>query len=199
VKRRRNIANTIDPMKEGFNRQRRNLIITSIILYIIEFAEPQLTQLSILGNVFVIGNPQFIVVLLWVALGYFLLRYWQYFNGLNDVSIRQYFKTQLQSYASSRAAKVIYDNDGVAGFTITDQKLDEIGTEIVAARLSAQYELDGSQKTEIFEFTGLRLTWLKLKVKWHIAFDTHLITEYVLPLFIAGALCFYKPIAYFFL
>jgi len=69
---------------EGFIRQRRNLIITSVALIVANYTDLSLKQLNILGNVATMNQPLPITPLLLTLVGYFLLRYYVYFRDLQD-------------------------------------------------------------------------------------------------------------------
>jgi hypothetical protein len=62
----------------GFVRQRRNLMIVSLVLLFSEVADLQIEKLSAFGNELVIGKPYAINAALWVAGFYWLLRFYQY-------------------------------------------------------------------------------------------------------------------------
>lgn len=62
----------------GFVRQRRNLMIISLVLLFSETAELKIEKLSAFGNELVIGKPYAINAALWVAGFYWLMRFYQY-------------------------------------------------------------------------------------------------------------------------
>ena len=70
-------------MDESFIRQRRNLLVTGIILFLISFAGIEIDEnLAIFGNKFTIIDPIVIYICVWLMLFYFLLRYIPYFFDL---------------------------------------------------------------------------------------------------------------------
>ena len=72
-------------MDEAFIRQRRNLLVTSLIVFLISYSGIELSnQVIIFGTKFNIQNPLVIYFTIWMMLFYFLLRYIQYFNELNS-------------------------------------------------------------------------------------------------------------------
>lgn len=68
---------------ESFIRQRRNLLLTSIVLFLINFAGIEIPdKLIIATNEYKIGDPIIIYMFIWTMLFYFLWRYFQYYNEL---------------------------------------------------------------------------------------------------------------------
>jgi hypothetical protein len=68
---------------ESFIRQRRNLLLTSIVLFLINFAGIEIpNKLIIATNEYKIKDPIIIYMFIWTMLFYFLWRYFQYYNEL---------------------------------------------------------------------------------------------------------------------
>ena len=66
-------------MHEGLLRQRRNLIITSVILWFLKYGKVSLSKISIAGFDIAFENPNVLTLSLWLAFAYFYFRYYQYF------------------------------------------------------------------------------------------------------------------------
>ncbi len=72
-------------MSDGFIRQRRNLLLSSIILFLISYAGITIeNNLILFGNKFIIQDPIVIYITIWVMIFYFLIRYISYYNELNN-------------------------------------------------------------------------------------------------------------------
>ena len=68
---------------ESFIRQRRNLLLTSIVLFLINFAGIEIpNKLVIATTEYKITDPIIIYMFIWIMLFYFLWRYLQYYNEL---------------------------------------------------------------------------------------------------------------------
>jgi len=68
-------------MSDGILRQRRNLVVFSVLLCFMKFAEVDIGQVSILGFSFsAFGNPDGVYLFAWLIWGYFFYRYWQYYG-----------------------------------------------------------------------------------------------------------------------
>lgn len=65
-------------MNSDILRQRRNLISISIAISVYQLADGQLTKTSVFFGSILLGRPEVVLFLAWVALIYFLWRYWVY-------------------------------------------------------------------------------------------------------------------------
>ena len=180
-----------DHLQTAFVRQRRNLIIITIILAIIEIADLRLKTINILGNVFDIGHPEVIPWFLWTAFGYFLLRYSQYLNSLQNVSIKRDYKKQLEIFSNAEVSDLIYRREGIRMFAITDRIVNEENNIITNIVIHAKYEIDNNTKHKEYEFKGVKLLLLKFKTIKYLVIESHIITEYILPFILAGILLIY--------
>lgn len=77
----------------GFVRQRRNLMVMSVVVLLSEVANLRINKISIFGNEASISNPEIVNVALWILLIYWLIRYYQYFYEMGDKG----FLTSLKS------------------------------------------------------------------------------------------------------
>ena len=96
-------------MDEAFIRQRRNLLLTSIIVFLINFAGIEIAeQVTIFSTKFTVNNPIVIYISSWIILFYFLLRYIQYYNELNyDDKDYELYYYPWNDYMSSNSIKPI--------------------------------------------------------------------------------------------
>lgn len=67
-----------DPQQEGFVRQRRNLMIASLVLLFSEASDLKVAKIAAFGTDLLVGKPENVTTALWVATGYWLIRYYQY-------------------------------------------------------------------------------------------------------------------------
>lgn len=63
-------------MSDSLLRQRRNLIITSLILIGFLYAEIEITKISIFSIDFKTTRPNSVIEVLWIFWVYFLIRYY---------------------------------------------------------------------------------------------------------------------------
>ena len=78
-------GDTSGVIRDAFIRQRRNLLIISLVLLFAETAELKLQKLNVFGTELTIGNPVIVNFALWAAFVYWLWRYYVYFHDLGDI------------------------------------------------------------------------------------------------------------------
>jgi hypothetical protein len=82
-----------------FFKQRRNLLIISLVLFIISFAEINFQNLSFGGAKVQIGNPIVIYILIYIVFIYMFIRYIHYYGELD------YWSTKYYDYTTWEMAK----------------------------------------------------------------------------------------------
>lgn len=83
------------PILNGFVRQRRNLIVISLVALFAETSELTVNKLNVFGNELVIHNPVTVSIAFGVALFYWLYRYYVYFHDLGDKGFRDEHRARL--------------------------------------------------------------------------------------------------------
>ncbi|QDQ28343.1 hypothetical protein FNU76_19405 [Chitinimonas arctica] len=84
-------------MNEGLLRQRRNLITTSILLWMMKFGEiTALKKYNAVGFDFEFQNPAVLFTAIWIAFFYFLFRYFQYFCDEGSHKLRRCFGDEIE-------------------------------------------------------------------------------------------------------
>lgn len=84
-------------MSEGLLRQRRNLIMTCILLWLMKYGGIHLHKMSIAGFDMDIERPEVIVLALWIVFAYFLYRYYQYFASDGQSKLESEFAKSLDA------------------------------------------------------------------------------------------------------
>lgn len=85
-------------LREGFVRQRRNLIISSLVLIFAQASGLTITKLNIFGNELGLAHPYSVITALWIATWYWAIRYYQYFTELKPIGIKSAYLDKFQSY-----------------------------------------------------------------------------------------------------
>ncbi|WP_125925491.1 hypothetical protein [Halomonas aestuarii] len=107
-------------MTEGFIRQRRNLIITNIIIIFLALAKVKIEQLSVAGVQFgAFENPEILLLFLWVTWAYFLYRYSVYFLEEGPSNLLKTWRRDFEATVNPRIKSLVYraydkPNDGCA-------------------------------------------------------------------------------------
>lgn len=85
-------------LREGFIRQRRNLIISSIVLLFSQASGMSIKKLSVFGNDIELAHPHSITALIWVATIYWLIRYYQYLRDLPSTGTKDIYYRKFAAY-----------------------------------------------------------------------------------------------------
>jgi len=193
-----------DAQNSGFIRQRRNLMIISLVLLFSEVTELKIEKLSAFGTELKIGEPQAVNWALWVAGVYWLWRFYQYsrpiFKGTIQGAIYQ--RTQETSLPVV-LKKVLRENpnflerleDVPAEPTISIKESSFWGQgrdylevqislykEAVSPRATATQSL-GDHKIRL---TGSDLRPLRRRAWFYLIVHTTLFTDLILPYVLFG-------------
>jgi hypothetical protein len=77
------MATVDDDIRRGFIAERRNLLITSVALFLVQYSEIVFDEINLLGNKATIKDSTVIPFLLWIFWLYFGLRYYHHFREAN--------------------------------------------------------------------------------------------------------------------
>lgn len=67
-------------ISDGLLRQRRNLLVISLLMPIFFISGASVKQINLFGTVIVLQNPEVIKYSILILFSYFFLRYWQYYK-----------------------------------------------------------------------------------------------------------------------
>lgn len=176
-------------------RQRRNLIVLSLLLCFLKYAEVELGKLSVLGIEFKhFGRPETVVYSLWLGWAYFFARYSQYFFQEGWTKLSQIFTTTLDRKFAPRVEKLAKQEhpnntrEGVGTYTaLKGWKWVFHGQENVGA------DENGTDKLNNFQMPIPRLKlWRQLIAAIiSITFVQSAVTDYLLPFGLALFAAFY--------
>jgi hypothetical protein len=173
-------------MNQDLLRQRRNLIATSAILLVFDFAQVKITKVSVLGTELLVGNAKVLMVCAWLLWAYFFLRYYQYWRSEPSQRIRSSFKQRLDAYARSYTqVKAERDQYGQA---YDDYKITRIGIASWSYTLHGYDPVAGKAKaSHASTLPAWRLASWAFKSAMFVAFQTPHATDHVLPFALAIA------------
>jgi len=171
-------------MSEGFLRQRRNLIITSLILLIIDYGGIVIEKISFVGVFVKLNDPDTLKTILAMFSIYFFIRYIQYYshnsknfeeiNILNNKKMGVFFKKKAENMI-----KLIFSKE--ASFYHGFREEQSFYTALKKSKWKIKIDLDKDNKSSIF-IKIKRYKFIKPYLKAKIAFSTNqLITDYYLP------------------
>jgi hypothetical protein len=198
-----------DEQEAGFIRQRRNLMIVSLVLLFSELAELEISKLSVFGNDLLIGEPRAISGALWVAGFYWLLRFYQYSRPGFSGAIRDAIHQRVQQIACPTGlALVLKDRPEfleripdvpvnpvitIKTYTITGQRHEYLDMELELEKAAATGNKGaamglGKHRVRI---AGARLRYLRCRAWIHLIVHTRNFTDFILPYVLFGL-----PLAY---
>ncbi len=67
-------------LSDTFRRQRKNVMLSSILVAIYFASGAQIEKINILGNIIIISNQRITNIIILLFHSYFILRYWQYYQ-----------------------------------------------------------------------------------------------------------------------
>lgn len=192
-----------DPLvQEYFVKQRRNIILISLVILLSEYLGFKIEKINILGNQIDVENPQNFCQLLWVVWVYFLWRFYSYLNSLGDLGFAYSFRNTM-SLLLHEAAKEKAQNDPSKFLISTSGHNCKVGSHLFGIKYLDKFSakvgieiLGEPPYVSIRENIGVPLGFNVLfiaycKFFFGIIFKSHLSSEYILPFFIASSPVFY--------
>jgi len=181
-------------MTEGLLRQRRNLIITSVLLWLMKYGGVKFTKLSLAGFDITFKEPLVLVLSLWIAFAYFLFRYYQYFSseGVSNL-ISVFFKSVETKCQPIIRALIKQKHPNWNNAPNYSYELLKKWKWVYHGQLVNIDSMGGTDPTENFE-----LPIDKRKLRKGIFFATidttfrnSVVTDYLLPFILAGIVLWY--------
>lgn len=185
-------------MGDGFIRQRRNIIITDLILLLLTVAGVQINQLSIIGiNFNAFGNPEALIGFLWVAWCYFLYRYIVYFIEEAPPALSKTWIRDFDNIVNRRIKYLVYKayeepNDG-CGYSY--RSVVKNGYLYKGQAYQSGVDDFGNEELKMYNFEmhvgriGL-LPWQAIALLRYILLSTP-VTDYLFPLFLSAGVGVY--------
>jgi hypothetical protein len=90
-------TNPQDHIRREFISERRNLLLTSVALFLVQYSGIVFKKINFLGNEAEIPDPNLIQILLWIFWLYFALRYYQHFREIADKGIGDVYQSRLHN------------------------------------------------------------------------------------------------------
>lgn len=187
------LKRSIKPMSSDLLRQRRNLIIFSLILCFLKFAQIEIENFSIVGIEFSsFKNPHSVFVALWIAWSYFAVRYYQYFvqEGLPSFK-RVYF--EILDKKSVRKIDSLVKKDFPR-----NQRRNVTYTTLKSWNWMFSGTVDNSYNGSVGDPTPFKLPIAKWKLTpeiinsfFYVALNRSAFTDYFLPIIVAVITLYY--------
>ena len=159
-------------MNDDLLRQRRNLLLISSILILIQLAGIKIEKLSILGTVLKVERIEVIVIAMWVVWFYLFLRYYQYLRSTKDLKIYKEYRSKVKRSVDLYLIGVA----GHKGYR-PDYEFRE------KSFFTWWYVKNRSELPEaVTPFYWV--IWSKLIATIHVTINTPLVTDHLLPVII---------------
>ena len=190
-------------LRDGFVRQRRNLIISSLVLTFAQASGLTITKLNIFGNEFDLAHPYSVITALWIATWYWAIRYYQYFTELKPLGIKSTYLEKFQSYIPSIALNKLKEKHphllsppaDAPNASVRIELMDYVCYErrenyerATLATIVTVQAKDFESVQEIGPIEIITMTKHLYKQKalsiFHVFFNTTKFTEYILPFLI---------------
>jgi hypothetical protein len=178
-------------MTEGLLRQRRNLMIVSILMVFIKFSEFKVKKLTISGLSFEeLGNPSSIYVMIWVLFFYFLFRYHQYYAQEGKGSLFSQIDASLGTKIQNYSAEVTQKINEHASYT--PNNLDSIKRKAwsITVRIP-DHKSPGNDEMHEVILNPFVILKFKLACWFNACVNNSVVTDYLFPYFIAGFTLYY--------
>lgn len=189
-----------DQQNEGFVRQRRNLMIVSLVLLFFEATELKVERISAFGTEMLVGQSQAVTMALWVAALYWLVRFYQYSRTGYHMVLRQAVNERIREYevcAPVALKRVLrkepsllepfHDVESIPSIECVtfemlsyDSKHLDVQLGLKKTATDGQRSVSGTEKRKV-RLDGASLFWLRVRSWIHLILHTTLFTELMLP------------------
>ena len=182
------MSRSLTPMSEGLTRQRRNLFVLSAMIWFLNYGGVKIERLGVLGFEFqYITNLSAIYLSLWLAWGYFVLRYYQYFMQEGVPKLFGDFLEILDELSTPRIKElVLVEHPKDIREDCNFQTLRYWGWKYHGQAMTGKNEL-GEETLENFEMdVPAKLLWREiLSSVLIVTLNRSAVTDYVLPILLA--------------
>jgi hypothetical protein len=202
-----------EPESAPFFRQRRNLIIISVVLLFLESSSVDFGNAKAFDIELVFKHPEVVPIALWIAGFYWLLRYYQYFRKTEYLGLRKRWRDELYQVlrivAPAKARKEQPNlfqtpRDIPNGKTIVkgiSLSLNQHRLRDVSVDIDFGVTTESPDGTEVqaggtpgvrLEFSYGELVVPRIRAAWRLLVHTPEGTQYFLPPLLFGCACSIK-------
>ena len=175
-------------LSPGLLRQRRNLLVTSLILLFLHYSGAEVRSITPPGVSIELSNPEMVLKFLLLFQIYFFIRYYQYFAQEKSQSLLSAINTWFEKFTANRLHAIKMEalpnaEPGIDTYAWMNSK--KIGFMEREFRCSVHDEENtlrsASYSTSLWQFIPHYLSACFLAV-----FNTSYLTDYVLPAIVAA-------------
>lgn len=182
-------------MEEGLLRQRRNLMIICVLLWLMKSGGVEFSKISFAGFDVAFKNPNALILSIWIAFTYFLFRYYQYFSNEGNCKLKQVFSNSLERKCEPLIRQLVEEKYPQNLEKIYDYKTLKKNLWIYKGN-NIQHPYDPvstEMKLEPFEIAIGRWKLWKgiLSAIMDSIFRNSVVTDYLLPFILADLILYY--------
>ncbi len=181
-------------MSESLLRQRRNLLLSSIVLWFMKYADVSITKASFSGVDFNMNNASAIFTATWIAFAYFLYRYYQYFSDEGIARLRGAIQKALNEKCGPAIAAFIKESRNNENDTDLEPNYSLVKNNNWKFYGQTQVRDEaGGHHLESFEMYVPRWVFVKYEVVAYldVVFRKSVVTDYLLPFVVALIVLWY--------
>ena len=179
----------LEEMTGSLLRQRRNLILTSLILLFVIYTDVHISKINIFGIEFTAPKPETLITVLWLIWLYFLIRFYQYLRVEPASGIKAEFTRLFSSSGAQTLIRyVTYDNPDYKLVTSDCAPHLLIRKSLLKWELPIRiYDPSKGEKIEVKRvIVGAPLIVPPaIKSAWHVLMNTPRVTDYIFPFILA--------------
>lgn len=194
------MPNDPSEIRRSLVAERRNLLVTSFVLFFYEAAELRIERINLFGNEVALSDPWWVWFSLWTLGVYFFLRYLQYYMATSDTGASNAYTTWMtrisRRLAFRRFKKSFVPDSEFAGFRhsflvretellMMHPDLWSLKLEISVAHTKKEGDGGSERRFHTENVTSARLLWAKIKAVICVVLLTQVGTEYFLPFIVA--------------
>jgi hypothetical protein len=195
-----------EPENTPFLRQRRNLIIISVVLLLLDFSSVDFRNAKVFDIEMTFRHPEVIPGGLWIAGFYWFLRYYQYFRKSEYPNLRSRWRIELYELLKEAAQPRALKNyepprdirNGTTTLTPTTFEVNHhllrevslrIGFQVATASPDGNAASATSMAGTNFDFSYRELLIPRIRAAWRLFLHTPEVTQYVLPPLLFSSAC----------
>jgi hypothetical protein len=187
--------------EDGFIRQRRNIIVVSLLLLFADSYGLTFPELNLLGSRAIMTKPLVLAPVLWYAWVYLLVRYWQAFREQGERKFYETFREHIAAYLYKLGIELArahvqlkpgqraeFPGDtNPPGLVFVHYLTPRITGATVRVLYNVHSDAIGGipQQTQEESFGFLIVMWARIRGIWHVTINTSVVTERYLPFVIA--------------
>ena len=185
----------LSEMSESLLRQRRNLIITSLIILFILYTDVQVSKISFFGIEFLTPKPEALMTVIWTIWLYFIIRYYQYLMVEPAAGIEYEFNKTYDSIGSRVLIDYVKKDNPEYKLSTSDCSVWLLERKsFLRWELPVRiYDPSKGEKIEInrVDINLLLISPPVIKSAWYVIMHTPRVTDYAFPFLLALTTCIY--------